>query len=200
MAKSEAKIAALENKMTEVGLEEHEKYLIRKHAGLSVGEMPQRLEMYRGEFGEPRLRRILSRALWKLNQPNPEKEKARLAELNENPQVLKALQLVEEVGLNHSGVMGGTVIIEGGIKDPLKATRIPAFVKLVTDSEGFGSRQLVQQNMLPARRSLLTQVISKLQELGATLKESDLCHTNIVDEQYELIFEGRKVTLILMPR
>lgn len=200
MAKSEEKIAALENKMTEAGLEDYEKYLIRQHAGLPVGEKPQRLEMYSGEMGEAHLRRILMRALTKLNRPDPAKEEARLAELNKNPQVLKALELVEEVGLNHSGVMGGTVIIEGGIKDPLKACKVPGFNDVITGGTDRINRDIAQRNLLPARRSLLAHVVSKLQELGASLNERNLHHADTVDETYELIFDGRKVGLILMPR
>lgn len=191
--------AELEAKMSEVGLEEHEKYLVRKQVGLPVGEVPERLKMYRNkERGQAGLRSILMRALANLNRPDPEREEARLAELNKNPEVLKAVELVEEVGLSHSMVMGGSVIIEGGIADPMKACRVPTFCEAI-DSVGFTGRPLNEVDVLPARRVLVAHVVNKLKELGATIKKSELCHADTVDEVHELSFNGRNVGLVLMP-
>ncbi|OHA19581.1 MAG: hypothetical protein A3C08_02765 [Candidatus Taylorbacteria bacterium RIFCSPHIGHO2_02_FULL_47_18] len=190
-----------EAKTSDVELSEVEIYILRKDIGLPVGECPSRLAICgTDEMSHARLRSIQMRAWAKFgSKENEAKEKSRKKELNENPSVLKAVELVQEVGLNHSVVMGGSLILEGGISDPMKAIRVPAFRTAISDEHGFTSRPLAQANMLPARRALVAHVINKLKELGATLKKSHICHSDTVDEVYEFIFDGREVGLILMP-
>lgn len=194
--------AEFEAKTSGIELSEVEKYILRKDVGLPVGECPSRLANYgNDEMSQAHLRSIRMRAWAKFgHKENEAKTEVRKKELNENPSVLKTIELVQEVGLNHSCILAGSLILEGGISDPVKAIRVPAFRTAISDEQGFTDRHMVQANMLPARRALVAHVVDKLKELGATIKKSELCHSDTVDEVHELSFNGRDVGLILMPR
>ena len=117
-----------------------------------------------------------------------------------NSVIADVLAVIDEVGLNHSCVMGKAVILEGGLSDHVRALRVPAFSKTICDSEGMINGLIVQQNMLSARRALLAHVAGVLQEKkGAVLKSKKNSHGSTVDEVYHFIIKGQDVDLILMP-
>ncbi|MBI2612193.1 hypothetical protein HYW59_00035 [Candidatus Kaiserbacteria bacterium] len=124
--------------------------------------------------------------------------------MTENNQVVvSVLEVLDEVGLNHSCTMGKMrkmVIVEGGLSDPMKAFRVSTFRDAISDDEGFINDHIVQQNMLRARRALLAYVADVLQKKGAILKSKNDPHGLTVDETYHFIIEGQEIYLALMPR
>jgi hypothetical protein len=199
---------AYESLIHGVNLSDEEKYIIRKDVGLPVGDRPTLLPDGNTEMEKAMIRSVRMRAWAKFGDaPGKEQkggeQKPQNGELvipkENDPVVVELLQQLDEVGLNHSCVMGGSAILEGGVSDVMKAFRLPEFRNTLGGGNDMASRATCQQNIRPALRVLAAHVAKNLQEKGAVLTKKELCHNDTVDEVYEFEFKGKSIGFILMP-
>jgi hypothetical protein len=119
--------------------------------------------------------------------------------MTNDPNVVKILELLEEVGLYHSysRIISERVIIESGV-DFERALKIRGFYDAITGGTGMFDQSTVQKNILPARRALLAHVADVLQKWGAKLKDKEAFRGPNIDEAYHFEIAGRNIDFFLM--
>lgn len=191
--------AGLKRLLETHALSERERKIVEARFGITGG-YTRTLEEVGKQFRvtRERIRQIEAKALRKLRELEHTKDAPMQKE--EDPTMRKVIEFIETVGLNHSGSMGNVVIVEGGIRDPLKALSVEAFKDAITGGTGRLSAPEARQNVLAGRRALVAHVVSMLQELGGHLEKCELCHDVTVDEVHELTLDERNISIVLMPK
>ena len=117
----------------------------------------------------------------------------------DHPNVKPVLDLLDQVGFNHSMLTEKGVIL-GGSVNPLKACRIKAFRDHITGEGGMIGRDSAQTGELEGRRALLAYVVDTLVNgLEVELVKHEQPHSPTVDEIFELNVNGTEIKLVLMP-